>query len=216
MWDKNNLPSRTSTSSFLTLTDEDSLQPEPCLPACVRTSAPAYNSCIWMHVLVPPAHPAVRREWWLLLRWVLRLHHAAALLPRSMPISPVLPRMGHPFSAPKSPISARAPPPGSSVRTSGVLDGLTFSQSMCSTAYWFFFLSPPALSLLYPVALCQIVSLTKKKKSSTDIIYSTGPSLLVLCFHCCIVKLWMFSQCITPPALCNTRHILLYIVFFCF
>lgn len=117
---------------------------------------------VCMYVWLLPDDPAVRHDWWLLLHRVLGLHHAAPLL-FSVPISPVLLQTGHSFPAPKIPqFSPHVPCQSVQCRPQASCTGLT-SPKACA-AQRIDFISPSlTLSLLYPVALCQIVSLTEKK-----------------------------------------------------
>lgn len=83
--------------------------------------------------------------------------------PFSVPISPVLLQTGHSFPAPKIPqFSPHVPCQSVHCRPQASCTGLT-SPKACA-AQRIDFISPSlTLSLLYPVALCQIVSLTEKK-----------------------------------------------------
>lgn len=106
-------------------------------PACER---PCNHACIQYMYTCMFGHSAVQHEWW----WLLQSPRAAPRCsspPWSVPISPVL--LQHRSSLTRSEIpnfSSRSLP-DRRMQTSGILDRLKFSQSMCSTAYWFSSLS---------------------------------------------------------------------------
>lgn len=132
--DQNKLPTRIPASSSVMMTVKDSLQWNPCLWASMRSCLRRIH--VYMRVWVLD-DPAVQYDWWLLLHRVLRLHSVAPLLfalcqlvlfSCRRVIPPLL----------KNPQFLLMFPAG---QTSGILDRLKFSQSMCCKAYWFFSLS---------------------------------------------------------------------------
>lgn len=150
---KNRLP----TSSSVTKTDNDSLQWHPCLRAPMHSCLQIIH--VYMHVRVLLYDPAVQYDWWLAAQSP-RAAPCCSSPPWSVPISPVLLQTGHPFPARKSPISPHVPYQAEECRPQAPWAGLSSPKACVAQLIDFF---PSRFISLYPVALCQIVSLTKKK-----------------------------------------------------
>lgn len=156
--DKNRLPTRMCTTSSVTVTDNDSLQHNPCLWAAMHSCLQTVH--VYMHVWVLHFHPVVQYDWWLLLQRVLWLHHSIGLLLALCQLvlccRQVIPSM------PENPqffLMLPTKQKNADPRHPGQVE--VFPKQIKHTLLIFFILN---LSLLHPAALCQIVSLTKKVK----------------------------------------------------
>jgi len=138
-----------------------------CIHACLGASV-WFSGAVWLMTVAaqsPRAAPCCSSPPW------------------CVPISPVLLQAGHPLPCSNIPNFSSRSLPDSRMQTAGNLGRLNFSQSMCSTAYWFFF--PLTLSLLYPMALCQIVSLGEKNvKLVVFIAWISIVSILLSLLYC--------------------------------
>lgn len=166
--DRNRLCTRIPEGLSVTATDNNSLQ---------LNLKPAYNT----HACDgAPVWSMVQYDWWLVLPRVLGLLHTAPLLLRLCQLFLLSCSTGLPFPSPKSPIPPHVPFQTEESRPQASCTGLSSPKAVQPSLLIFF---PLTLFLSYPVALCQIVSLTKKVKPAIFIAWTSFASVFFIFYY---------------------------------